>query len=44
MEYARKQVESVERVIAEVVQSQLQTLNDAQLALVGGGIGETVAL
>jgi hypothetical protein len=38
MEFRQKEVEAVAEV---VVQSEVQELNDLQLALIGGGIGET---
>jgi hypothetical protein len=39
MEFRENEVQAVEEVI---VKSEVQQLNDLQLALIGGGIGETV--
>jgi len=38
MEFRKNEVEAVAEAI---VQSEVQELNDLQLALIGGGIGET---
>jgi hypothetical protein len=41
MEFTKKEILVVEEAVA-VIEAQVQDLRDLQLALVGGGIGDTV--
>lgn len=40
MEHSKVEVEAVETVVARVEEPEVRMLNDLQLALVGGGIGD----
>jgi len=40
MEFAKQEVEAVGQAIAEVYQGVVHELNELQLLIVGGGIGE----
>jgi hypothetical protein len=40
MEYTETEVQVVSRAISKASDAQVQDLNDLELALVGGGIGE----
>jgi len=40
MEHAQTELQVVAEVLADVEDAQLRELNDVQLALVGGGVGE----
>jgi len=42
MELSKVEVAFVEKAVAEVAEEQVRELNDLQLLLVGGGIGETI--
>ena len=42
MEYAKNEVEMIGQVVADAHQSQMNELNELQLALVGGGIADVV--
>ena len=42
MELSKLEISSIEDVVADLGDSQLRELNELQLALIGGGIGETV--
>jgi len=42
MELSKSEVATVEAAAALAAKAQLEELNDLQLALVGGGIGETI--
>jgi hypothetical protein len=40
MEHTKVEVEAVETVVSQVEEQQVRPLNDLQLALIGGGIGD----
>jgi hypothetical protein len=42
MDRATKEIEAVEKTVAEVAQAQTNELNDLQLVLVGGGSADVV--
>ena len=42
MEIMKTEVEAIEQAIVEANTSEVRVLNDLQLALVGGGIGDVV--
>ena len=42
MERANQEIAAIEQTLTEVTELQIRELNDLQLALVGGGAGETV--
>ena len=42
MEFAKTELAAVEETMQEAVQAEVRELNDLQLALVGGGIGDIV--
>ena len=44
METTNIEVKAVEKIVAEVVESQFRELNDVQLAFVGGGIADPLFL
>ncbi len=43
MEHTKMETEVIEHVVAAATEIELHTLNELQLALVGGGIGDIVA-
>jgi hypothetical protein len=42
MEFNKSEVTVVEQAVKEIAQKEIQQLNDFQLALIGGGIGDVV--
>jgi hypothetical protein len=42
MERAQKEIAAIEQTMMEVAEMQIRELEDLQLALVGGGAGETI--
>ena len=42
MEHNKSEVAVIEKAVVEGAEKQLRELNDLHLALVGGGVGETV--
>ena len=44
MEHTNAEVVLIQETIAEATEAQLRELNELQLAFVGGGIGEVIAL
>ena len=42
MELAKIEVTAVEQVVTQAMQVELRDLDDLQLALVGGGMGDTI--
>ena len=43
MEHNKFEADIVEKVVTEATENQVRELNDLQLALIGGGIGDPVA-
>ena len=44
MEFAKTEMTVVEDAVQEAARNELRELNDLQLALVGGGIGDVIFL
>jgi hypothetical protein len=44
MEYTKSEINLVHEVMVEASEAQIRELNDLQLLLVGGGIGDPLAL
>jgi hypothetical protein len=42
MEVSSKEVAAIEDAVVEIVEAKARELNDLQLCLIGGGIGEVV--
>jgi hypothetical protein len=42
MEFAKTEIARVEEAVKEAAQHDIRELNDLQLALVGGGIGDVI--
>jgi hypothetical protein len=42
MEITKVEVVNLERAVSEAVEHDLRELNDLQLSLIGGGIGEVI--
>lgn len=42
MEFTKAEVAKIEKLVEELTGQQIAELNDLQLALIGGGIGEVV--
>ena len=42
MEIAKLEVKAVEKVVSEAATSDLRDLEDLQLVMIGGGIGEVI--
>ncbi len=44
MEFAKSELNVIEEAIQEAARNDIRELNDLQLALVGGGIGDVIFL
>ncbi len=42
MEFTKTEVNAVEETVQEATLSEIRELNDLQLALIGGGIGDVI--